>query len=203
MKKQGASVVAVATVIGLTTLLATAQGVFAAQVSFPKLARGLNTWLVRAMDQCSSSTLSMVGQPHLPSGGCPQTNLVTEDTLGMNFVKLRVTARGSIGLFGTGFTLGDSLRVRLTLRVTRPGVQVKHPPGSNKRVTFQDTTVECPRAPDAFLARPNGAVVGRTDLGACLSPNTNLQTGNIEIIGVSLINAVNGKVVASPGVLRR
>jgi hypothetical protein len=125
----------------------------------------------------------------------------------MNFVKMRVTSRGFIGLFGTGFTLGDSLRVRLTLRVTKANIQVKHPPGSNKKVTFADFTVDCPQVPDAFLVRPNGAVVGRTDLGACLaSPNpgnalANPST-NIEVLSASLINAVTGQVVAVPGVLR-
>jgi hypothetical protein len=200
MKKQGLRVTVVATVTGLSLCMAT-HTAGAQQVSFPRLARSFSAWMARAMDQCAAPTLSVVN----PAGAgvaCPQTNSVTDNTLSMRFAKMRVTARGRVGLFGTGFTLGDALRLRLTLRVTQIAGQVKHPPGSNKRVTFPDQTIDCPKSPDAFLARPNGAVVGRTDLGACLAPFGNLQHGNIEILDAELINVNNGKTVAIPGILR-
>jgi len=172
-----------------------------AQVAFPKLARGFGSWMVRAMDQCSPSTLS-VTTPGLPTGGCPPTNTVTDDTLGLNFMKLRIAQHGGISLFGTGMTLGDALRVRITLRVTKTGMTTKHPPGTNQTVTFVDQTIDCPKTPDAFLVRPNGSVAGRTDLGACLAPASGLAVGNLEILDVSLVNVMNGRIVAVPGLLR-
>jgi hypothetical protein len=123
--------------------------------------------------------------------------------LGMKFTRLQVTTRGRIALFGTGFTVADALRVHLKLRITKKGMATKHPLGINN-VTFQDVLVDCPQPTDAFLVRPNGAVVGSTDLAACLSPNTGLAQGsaNIEVLDVSLINVANGKIVAVPGILR-
>src|SRR5262249_21717534 len=142
--------------------------------------------------------------PNVPNGDCLQANTATDNMVGMRFAKMRVTQRGRVGLFAQGFTLGDALRIRLTLRVTQRTNQTKHPPGSNKKITFPDTTVDCPKAPDAFLARPNGAVVGRTDLGACLAPFNNLNMGNIEILGASLINVNNAnKAVGVPGIVRQ
>jgi hypothetical protein len=186
--------------IGLASLLVVTPRA-TAQVSFPKIARGINTWMSRAYDVCSPTTVS-VTSPNVPSTGCSAANGGTTDAnLTMKSAKLRVTNQGRIALFGTGFTLGDELRVRLTLRVTKPGVNKKHPPAP-ATVTFADTTVDCPASPDAFNARPNGAVIGTTTLSACLSPNTGLANGNIEIIDVSLVNALTGKIVAVPGVLR-
>src|ERR1700687_4541545 len=198
MRKRVHAVVA-ATAIRLMSL-AGPHETLAASVAFPRLARGLSSWLVRAMDKCNPATVSVVA-PNVPTGGCVQSNAVTDDQLGMNFAKLRVSQRGRIALFGTGFTLGDVLRVRLRLRVTKENVLTKHPTAVN-RVTFADDTVDCPKSPDAFAVRPNGAVAGSTDLGACLSPNASLAQGNIEIIDAALVNVMNGKEVAKPGVLR-
>jgi len=198
MTKQGARMAVVATAIGVMLLLVWGHSAAAQQASFPRIARGINTWMARAMDACTSNNVTVVS-PGLPPGGCAQSNTVTDNTLGMNYVKLRVNRNGKIGLLGTGFTLGDSLRVRMTLRVTK----ADDPPSSNQRVTFADFTVDCPLAPDAFLVRPNGSVVGRTDFTTCLSPNTALGTGsNIEIMSASLVNAATGQVVASPGILK-
>jgi len=188
-----------ATAISLVSFVIPA-GTSAASVAFPRLARGLSTWLVRAMDQCNPAIVSVVA-PNVPSNGCVQSNAVTDDQLGMTFAKLRVSQRGRIALFGTGFTLGDVLRVRLRLRVTKNNLSTKHPPATN-RVTFADDTVDCPKSPNAFAVRPNGAVAGSTDLGACLSPNSSLAQGNIEIIDSALVNVMNGKEVAKPGILR-
>jgi len=192
-------VAVVATAISLVSFVAT-EGSSTASVTLPRLARGLSTWLVRAMDQCNPAIVSVVAA-NVPSSGCVQANAVTDDQLGMTFARLRVSQRGRIALFGTGFTLGDVLRVRLRLRVTKDNLTTKHPPATN-RVTFADDIVDCPKAPDAFAVRPNGAVVGSTDLSACLSPNGGLSQGNIEIIDVALINVMNGREVAKPGVLR-
>jgi len=185
--------------IGVASLVAVTHSA-SAQVVFPKTARGINTWLARAMDECSAATTSVVTAGS-PTGGCLQSNGgTTDDTLGMKFGKLRVTNRGRIVLFATGFTLGDELRVRLTLRVTKPDITTV-PPGPNT-VTFADMTVDCPQAPDAFNSRPNGAVSGSTDLAACLSPNDGLASGNVELLDVSVINALTGKTVAVPGINR-
>jgi hypothetical protein len=202
MKQQRIQAGVATVALSLTLLMVTTQAVFAAPATFPRIARGLSTWMARAMDQCSSSTVS-VFTGGLPPGGCVQSNTVTDSSLTMGFMKLRVSQRGRIVLFGEGFTLGDALRVRLVLRVTKANIAVKHLPGPGIRnVTFIDQVVDCPQSPDAFLARPNGAVAASTDLGACLAPNTQLAHGNIEILDVSLINVLNGKTVAIPGIRR-
>ncbi len=171
-----------------------------AALSFPGLARGYATWLVRAMDQCNLATLSVVSPTNLPAGACPQTNTATDDALGEIFAILRVTELGKIALLGTGFTFADTLRVRLMIRVTRSGIDTSA--GGNQSVTFADRSIECPRAPEVFAARPNGLVAGSTDLGACLAPDTDLNRGNIQILGASLIDTANGRLMAVPGVLR-
>lgn len=202
MKKQFRVTLAGATlaVMSLSLVASTALG---QQASFPRVARGLNTWMARAMDECNPAVIS-VTSPNLPGGGCLQANTVTDGSLGMNYAKLRLNQRGRIGLFGTGFTLGDQLRVRLTLRVTRTGMNVKHlpGPGTNKRVTFVDTTIDCPKSPDVFSVRPNGAVAGSADLAACLVPVQGLSAGNIEILDASLVNVMTNQIVAVPGILR-
>jgi hypothetical protein len=199
MKKQGVFVVVAAMAVGLLSLVMMTPRANAAQANFPTLARGFSSWLARAMDQCNPSTLSVV-TPNLPPGGCPQANVVTDNTLTMRFARVRVSSQGSIGLFGAGFTLGDALRVRLTLRVTKPGIATKH--NGINRVTFVDQTVDCPKSPDAYLVRPNGAVAGRTDLAACLAPDSGLSQGNIEIIDAALVNASTGAIVGVPGIFR-
>jgi hypothetical protein len=119
---------------------------------------------------------------------------------------MRVSKTGKIRVYGRGFTFGESVRVRLVLRVTRQGVATKHPPKSKATVTFADVTVDCPAAPNAFVVRPNGAIIGATDLNTCLAPNNNLGGGtgvnNIEVIGASLVNVANGKELARSGVVR-
>jgi hypothetical protein len=199
MKKQIQLALAGAAV-GVASLVAVSNSATAQVVSFPRIARGINTWMARAVDECSAPTTTVL-TPGSPTSGCIQSNAVTDNTLGMKFTKLNMNTLGHIRLTGTGFALGDEVRVRLTLRVTR-NAGTKHPPAASTRVTFADTTVDCPKAPDAFNARPNGAIVGFTDLATCLDTNSGLASGNIEVIDVSLINALTGKVVAVPGVLR-
>ncbi len=183
-----------------------------AAVSNPRLARNYIAWLARAMDTCASvvpdgpgPVVSVLLPTNVPGAGCLQQNVATEGTLGMNLGRIWISDRGRIGLFATGFTLGDSLRVRLTLRVTRVVASVKHPLASNQKVTFVDQTIDCPAA-GSFLARANGAVVGSTDLGACLAPYGGLaqaSTGrtNIEILDAGLVNTANGKLVGHAGVI--
>jgi hypothetical protein len=186
--------------LGVASLTAATRSATAQQVSFPTKARGISTWMARAVDQCNNPGVSVAGTG-LPSLGCYQSNVVTTDnTLGMKSVKLRVSNRGKIALYGKGFTLGDVLRVRLNLRVTKP-LHTKHP-SQFSSVTFADMTVDCPKAPDAFNVRPNGVLAGSTSLDACLAPNSGLAKGNIEILDVSLVNILNNQIVAVPGILR-
>lgn len=199
MMKQQAQL-AVAAAFGVMSLGVLAHSA-SAQVPFPTRARSVSFWMARAMDQCAPSGLSVVGQPSLSTPGCLQSNTTTDNTLTMNFARVRITKRGRVALFASGFTFGDALRVRLQLRVTKHSQSVKHPPGV-KTVTFVDQIVDCPKSPDAFVVRPNGSVATSTDLGACLAPNTNLSSGNIEIVSASLINVLNGKVVGVPGYVK-
>ncbi len=167
-----------------------------------------DTWMARAFDPCTPSTLTVLTTGLPSGGGCLAANSVTEPTLPMNFARLRVSKSGKIGIFGRGFTFGESVRVRLNLRVTRKGVSTKHPPKTGATVTFADFSVDCPAAPNAFVVRPSGAILGRTDLAACLSPNSGLAGGatpnlaNIEVLGASLVNVSSGKELARSGILR-
>lgn len=173
-----------------------------ALVAFPRSARGVTFWMARAFDQCNPpSGLTVVGPGNDQSGACPSSNTTTDNSLTMNSAKVSITKRGFIKVLAKGFTFGDILRVRLTLRVTRNNLTVKHPPGTGQSATFQDETVDCPRSPDAFTVRPNGAIAASTSLAACL-PNSGLAFGNIEVLDASLVNAMTGKEVAKPGVVR-
>ena len=197
MKKRRVQLAAVVTVIGVVSLALSARAAYA-QASLPTRAKNFSTWLVRVMDECTAPTVTVL-DPGLPAAACPQANTVTDNALGMKKMKLRVTTRGKIVLNGTGFRVGDVLRVHLKLRITRTGVNTNV--GDGESVSFTDLTVDCPKAPDAFAARLSGAVVGSTELGACVAPTSGLAQGNIEVLDASLVNVVSGKTVARPGVL--
>jgi len=199
MTKQ-VKVALVGAAIGMASLLALSQGAMAQQASFPTQAREIITWMARAMDECNPATTG-VTTPDSPATGCLQSNGGTTDNLlGMKIAKVKVTNRGRIGVFANGFTLGDEVRARLTLRVTKTASTLH--PHAFKKVTFADITVDCPAAPDAFNARPNGAVIGTANLDACLGSYSGLAGGNIEVVEASLVNALTGNPVAVPGILR-
>ncbi|GIW45845.1 MAG: hypothetical protein KatS3mg077_3127 [Candidatus Binatia bacterium] len=194
--------VAVATFVGAWAVAASGQTL----PNYPSKAPAFNAWMARAFDSCTPSGLTVVSPTNVPNTGCLSTNSVTDSVLPFNFARLRVAKSGKIRLFARGLTFGESVRVRLALRVTRKGVNTKNPTKSNATVTFADVTVDCPAAPNAFVVRPNGAIVGATDLNACLAPNSNLGggtgTNNIEVLGASLVNVATGKEFARAGVLR-
>ncbi|GBD25147.1 hypothetical protein HRbin30_00462 [bacterium HR30] len=174
--------------------------------SYPKKAPAFDTWMARAYDSCTPSGLTVVSPTNVPNTGCLSSNSVTDSVLPYNFARLRVAKSGKIRLYARGLTFGESVRVRLNLRVTRQGVSTKNPTKSSTTVTFADVTVDCPASPNAFVVRPNGAIVGATDLNSCLQPYPNLGggagTNNIEVLGASLINVATGKEFARAGVLR-
>jgi len=191
---------------GLVALLLAGSAGAQTLPNYPKRAPAYDTWMARAFDSCTPAGLTVTSPTNVPSSGCLAANSVTDSALPYNFARLRVSKTGKIRLYGRGFTFGESVRVRLVLRVTRKGVSTKHPPKSNATVTFADVTVDCPASPDAFVVRPNGTVVGATDLNTCLAPNNNLGGGtgvnNIEVIGASLVNVATGKELARSGVVR-
>ncbi len=174
--------------------------------SYPKKAPAFDAWMARAFDSCTPSGLTVVSPTNVPNTGCLSANSVTDSALPYNFARLRVAKSGKIRLYARGLTFGESVRVRLNLRVTRQGVSTKNPTKSNATVTFADISVDCPAAPNAFVVRPNGTIVGATDLNTCLAPNSNLGggtgTNNIEVLGASLVNVATGKEFARAGVLR-
>ncbi len=198
----------VATAISLAALMATVQSALAQTQPAPRIARDYEVWLARAMDPCvltndgPGPTVTVVSTSNVPAFGCLQQNTATDSNIGLNFARVRVSQRGRVGLFAGGLTVGDLVAVRLDLRVTRAVNKTKHPPGSNKSVTFTDLPVVCP----SFAARPGGAVAAATDLATCLGANSGLAaTGgtNIEILDAALINANTGKVIGVPGVVRK
>lgn len=199
-------IVCFAIVGGLASLSLSDVGVAQALPSYPKKAPAFDTWMGRAYDSCTPSGLTVVSPTNVPNTGCLSVNTVTDNALPLNFARLRVAKSGKIRLYARGLTFGDSVRVRLNMRVTRQGVSTKNPTKSNATVTFADVTVDCPAAPNAFVVRPNGSIVGVTDLNACLTPYPNLGGGtgknNIEVLGASLVNVANGKELARSGVLR-
>jgi hypothetical protein len=197
--QKGQRAVMVASVAWLGVVMAV-QGAFA-QVPFPRPERTKNfdVKMVRAMDACTAPTLT-VTDAGMPAAACPQTNSITDDVLTMENAKLRLTRSGKIRLLGKGFTVGDTLRLRLILRVTQQNVTTNM---GLQTVTFQDVTVDCPPAPDAIPVKLNGSISSGFELGACLSPTSGLQLGNIEILEARLLNTGNGRAVAAPGVVHQ
>src|SRR5262249_50755483 len=122
MKKQVQLALAGAAV-GVASLIATTHSAVAQQAPFVKSARAVTTWVARAMEECNPTTItvSTVGSP---TSGCLQANgALTDDTLTMKYAKVNITSSiGKIRLTGNGFAFGDTLRVRLKLRVTKTGV---------------------------------------------------------------------------------
>ena len=175
-----------------------------AQPSFPTVTRNYNVWMARAMDQCSPSGLTVQGVSGV--GACIQANVATDSLMTMNSARLVVNRRtGKLIVTGHGMTPGGRVLVQLVLRTTRNGLTVKHPPLSNQRATFVDTTIQCPgMAPFGFTVRSNGVLSGQDTLVNCLGPaQAGLASGNIEIIDAALLNHDNGdKVFAHPGLLR-
>ena len=184
---------------------------------FPTKARLYSTAMVRAYNQCTPGGLS-VTTPGNTTPGCLATisdPLPPGAPLGatMNFANLKVKrfpggsgGQGRIALIGRGFQPGQRVKVRLTLRTTRPGISTKHPPLTNQYVTFSDTTIDCGTGGpgNCFVARPNGALAVHQALDACLTQNAqsaNLAKGNVEIVDSSLVNCDTGGTVAVPGVL--
>jgi len=188
-------------VLGLAVLV---QQVSAAQAPFPRFSRFYITWFARAMDPCSPTSVSVV-TPGLPAGGCLQANAATDSSITMNFARLIVNRRGRLALLGVGLPFGARVKVELKLRVTKANLQVKHPPGSNKRVTFQDITIQCPPTPFGFVAGPRGTIAQATTLANCLGTSASdlaSPTSNIEVLDSALINVDTGLVFARPGVVR-
>ncbi|MCX8073409.1 MAG: hypothetical protein N3C12_13300 [Candidatus Binatia bacterium] len=175
-----------------------------AQAQFPLVARSFSAWLVRAFDPCTPGGLTVVS-PGLPAQGCLTTASVVDDQMKMDFGKVRILkGSGKIKVFGRGMTPGGRVKVQLTLRVTKLGVNTKNPSKTNARVTFADQVVTCGPPPFGFvIVYPTGALGASIDLADCLAPYPGLATGNIEIEEVALVNVDNGnKVFARPGVLR-
>jgi hypothetical protein len=124
----------------------------------------------------------------------------------MKFAHLVVNKlTGKIILIGRGLVPGGRVMVQLVLRNTTNGRTTKHPPLTGQRVTFVDTTIQCPgMSPFGFVVRANGVVSGQDTLVNCLGPaQSSLAFGNVEIIDAALLNRDNGnKQFAKPGLLR-
>src|ERR1043166_3941566 len=141
------------------------------------------------MDQCTSPP-TFVLDPGLPSMGCVQANSTTDSTITMGFARGAVNRRGRIGVIGAGFPSFARVKIQLLLRVTRGNLHVKHPPGSNKKVTFQDVTITCPTTPFGFVASSRGSIAQATTLADCLGPGRSGLAdppSNIEILDAALI----------------
>ncbi len=191
---------AVTALMAMATLVSTAG----ALAEFPRMASSYRVWLVRAMDECTAAnTVNVRGPfPNLPAAGCLQANTDTDNAVTMDFARLLITHTGKIAIFGGGFPVGARLELALTLRVTRRVAEVQHPPGSNRRVTFEDVTIHCGNAVSAFSPGRAGRLAAVTSLSACLGSSlSGLAVGNIEVANASLVNLDTGKVFATAGVV--
>jgi hypothetical protein len=176
-----------------------------AQVQFPTAARTFSVWLARAMDSCTPGMLTVVTMESLPTAaGCLGAHSATDGLLTMTFGKLVVRPRsGKVVVLAHGLPVGARVKIQLTVRVTKNGLQIKHPPGFNQRVTFADQTVLCGDTPFGFVVNGRGTLAGQIQLSTCLAPYPTLATGNIEILDAALVNADNSdKPFARPGILR-
>lgn len=192
---------------------------FAQHPFFPNRAPQFSSWLVRAFDPCTPSGLT-VTSPNLPTSGCLATQPsdpfpppLGTNSLGapMKLGKLDVRrfpfsgGQGRVKLFMTGLQNGQKVKVRLTVRTTRNGVNTKHPPKSNALVTFADTTFECGNQnAGCFVANARGVVIGAQTIDSCLTQSAQpkgLASHNLEVIAAEVVNCDDGNVVARPGVL--
>jgi hypothetical protein len=172
-----------------------------AQATFPKFARAYIAYMARAMDECNPTNLTVSAPVNLPTDGCAQTNVVTDDQLYLGYARVYLRETGRIIVVGDYFTPNPaSLTLEMTLRVTRQAVPTNM---GVQTVTFPDLTVQCPTA---ITSQPDGSIYGVLQLADCLGPaNNGLATGtsNIEVVSVALLNALNGnEVVGRPGIVR-
>jgi len=171
-----------------------------AQAPFPSFARGYIAYMGRAMDECTVPTLTVSAPANLPSDGCPQTNVTTDDQASMGFARVYLRQTGKIIVVGGGFLNPQNVKLEMTLRVTRQAVNTNMGP---QTVTFPDLTVQCPTI---ITSQPDGSVYNQTlTLASCLGLNSGLASGvsNIQVVGVALLNADNGdEVFGRPGIVR-
>lgn len=213
MKKRFAGI-CLAVLFGVAPVASLAQHPF-----FPKRAPRFSSWLVRAFDLCTPSGLT-VTTANLPSSGCLATTPsdpfpppIGTNPLGapMKLGKLDVRrfplagGQGRVKLFMTGLQNGQKVKVRLTVRTTRAGVNTKHPPKTNALVTFADTIFECGnQISGCFVANARGVVLGKQTIDSCLTQSSQpkgLASHNLEVIAAEVVNCDTGNVVARPGIL--
>lgn len=237
MKKQVFLMAVGITAVGVGSLLAATHPAWASHAEFPIRARKYRVDMVRAMDQCDPATISVFNSilPNnatgtFPSGGCFQTNVVTDETptnpggdpLGMTMFRARLVVKkfqspkGKIKLVGSGFVTTRRVRVLLTLRTTRkvPFAATHSPagPSPSALVTFEDVTIQCGDdggTPPCFSASPGGRIAKSMTLQQCLTNNgesTGFAGGNVEIVESALVNCEvggTGKIFARPGILNQ
>ena len=172
-----------------------------AQAPFPNFARAYIAYMARATDECNPTTVTVTAPPNLPTDGCFQTNVVTDDQLEFGYARVYLRETGRIIVVGDWFTPNPaSVILQMTLRVTRQNVTTNM---GAQTVTFPDLTVQCPTT---ITSQPDGSIYGVMQLSDCLGAgNAGLATGtsNIEVVSLALLNAANGnEVFARSGLLR-
>jgi hypothetical protein len=170
-----------------------------AQVPFANPARAYTSWMARAMDECTSPSVT-VTSPGLPTAACPQVNVATDSDLLMRYTRVAFSSRtGSVRVVGTGYQAGARVKVQMTVRVTKPNQSVL--PSGTKSITFPDVTAQCPTGAFGIPVNLNGGLQGSFKLADCL-PSSGLATGNIEVLDLALINVDTGEVLGHPGFVR-
>jgi hypothetical protein len=204
-------------IVGAALLGALVSQSAQAQVAYPDRATLYKTFIVRAMDECTSGFVTVVEPGSI--SGCVQANSTTDSALtavGRGILQVR-RSRVPVGkkingsqtvskiIFrGAGFApAGTPMGVQLTLRTSNT---LGLPSGSK---TYEDQTIICGDTAGGSCGNftsvsPSGRITLRQTLGDCLTANglsTVPASGNIELLGVELVNCSTGKVAGVPGVL--
>ena len=189
----------IAAVVGMVLGGAIAAQPALAQVPFASPARAYTAWMARAVDACTSPTLT-VTSGNLPGTACPQANVVTDSTLLMKQTRVVFSSKtGTLRIVGGGYQPGARVKVQMTVRITKPDQGVL--PSGTQTITFPDETVQCPNTAFGFPVSLTGRLMGSVKLSDCF-PDAGLGTGNIEVLDLALIDLDTGQVLGRPGFVR-
>jgi len=196
----------VAGIAGVAAGLVVASSASAAEPFDSKLQAAVyNTKLVQAQDECASPTTSIGGQD-----ACAPANVITSSGQTFSVGKLLVKSAA-----GTSQVLailksssngenkknlaGDTLRVRLTLRVTKRTSAT----APLDAVTWVDQVLNC--AP--VTVPSNGNFLFKNQLAGALGCGLDVDLANNgyekEIVAASIIDVGSGKAIAVPGVRKK
>lgn len=196
-------------IAGVASMVAVSSAMAAGPVGpfDPKLQASVyNTKLVQAEDECPGSGVTVIGG----QGACAPANVATDGTQ-FSVGKLLLKSKGGptqvlaiLKSSGNGDVkkalAGKSLRVKLTLRITRlAGAN----PATSPAATWVDQELSC--FASAVPSNGNwifkGALFGAT--GCNLDTDLLDDSFQKEVVAAAIVDATSGKAVAVPGVRKK